>query len=220
MPTLNDDRDDDLNDELEPDIDGGEPDEDEPDDLAELSEDELKDELRRTRERLSKASGSSKAKRTRIQKLEADLTAARVARAAPKPKTDGGDKPEPVDVEAIKAAARAELKAESDERVKKVEARGALRAAGIDPARVGKAVGLLSLDDLDVDDDGEVEGLDDAIDDLRREWPELFPKGSGARRRSVAGAKDSDGTGAARTGRKPTATELQVAAALGRPIRR
>lgn len=220
-PDPDDDDDDDDPDDDEDDDDDSDDDDEDPDDddLGELDEDELKAELRKTRDQLSKASGSGAVKRKKIRRLEAELAEARKAKPAVKPKTKAADGDrEPVDEDAIRASVKAEAKAEAAETIKKAEARGALRAAGVPAARVAKAVGLLSLEDVDVDDDGAVDGLDEAIDELKKEWPELFPKGTPRARRRVAG--DKDATGKAGPRKKYTATELQVAAALGKPIRR
>lgn len=197
-----------VDDEEDDDDDDTEEDDDEEDDLAELSEDDLRAELKRTRESLSKASGSSKAKRDKIKKLNAELDEAR--KPKPKKAKDDDDDDAP-DLDAIREEARREERRASDDRVRKAEARGALKAAGVPLARVSKAVGLLTLDDLDVDDDGEVEGLEDAIDALREDWPELFPKRT-KRRQSVAGDAD-DGKSKRRA---LTASEIQAKAALGR----
>lgn len=41
-------------------------------------------------------------------------------------------------------------------------------------SRLGRLMRLVDIDSLDVDDDGSVSGLDSAVDDLRRDYPELF----------------------------------------------
>lgn len=218
-----DDEEDDDDDDEEDDDDEDEEDDNEEDDdgLDDLTDAELKERLRETQTQLSKASGSSAARRKQLRKVKAELEEARKPKAATTAKAKGAkdDEAETVDAEAITAAAKSEARTEANERIKKAEARGALRAAGVASARVGKAVGLLDLSDLDVDDDGEVDGLDDALDELRKEWPELFPKTRNRRRETVAGGKDADGKTSKST--KPmSATEMQVAAALGKPIRR
>lgn len=174
-------------DDEDEDEDDDEDDEDEDEDeLAELTEDELREELRKTQASLSKASGSSKAKRDKIKKLNQELADARKPKAK---KDDDGDAP---DLDSVRDEARREERAKADERIKKAEVRGALRAAGVSPERLKKAAGLVNLEDLDVDDDGDVEGLEDALDELRRDWPEMFPKGR-KRRESVSGdAGDGD----------------------------
>lgn len=185
-----------------------EDDEDEDDDeLADLTEDELREELRKTQASLSKASGSSKAKRDKIKKLNQELADAR----KPKSKKDDEDDGKP-DLDSVRAEAAREEREKSDARIKKAEVRGALRAAGVPSERLKKAVGLVALEDLDVDDDGEVEGLDDALDELKKEWPELFPK-SRKRRESVSG---DAGDGEPKRRKELTASQKQAALVTGK----
>jgi hypothetical protein len=55
-------------------------------------------------------------------------------------------------------------------------ARAELKDAGFTGTKeqAAKLSKLLDLDDLDVDDDGEVEGLEDAVADLKEQFPALF----------------------------------------------
>lgn len=194
-----------------------EDDEEDEDDLADLTDDELREELRKTRESLSKASGSSKTKRDRIKQLRTELDEAKRKPAGKKDDDDkGDDKP---DADAIRAEADRAANEKANGRIVKAEARGALASAGVAKDRVARAVGLLDLKGIDVDDDGEVDGLDDAIDALKREWPELFPV-ERKRRPSTTGDDDRDGDAGKRGKGKPSTDELQAAAALGRNIRR
>ena len=186
------------------DLDDDEEEEDGDDDLADLSEEELRDELAKARRSLSVASGSSKIKRDKIKRLNAELAEAR------RPKAKKADDDE-IDPEAIKAAAKAEARAESDARIRRTAARAELKAAGIPADQVGKLVGMLDLDSLDVDDDGEIDGLDEAIEELKTSWPQLFTAPR-RKRASVAGTRE-DGDGSKR---KLTASERQAAAALGK----
>jgi hypothetical protein len=201
-----DDQDDDEDDEDEED-----------DDLADLTDDELRAELKKTRESLSKASGSGKVKRDRIKQLRAELDEAKRKPVGKKTDADAdGDKP---DAEAIRAEADRTANERANSRIVKAEARGALATAGVAKDRVARAVGLLDLKGIDVDDDGEVDGLDDAIDALKQEWPELFPA-ERKRRTSTTGDDDRDGDAGKRAKGKPSTDELQAAAALGRTARR
>lgn len=216
--------DDDLDDDdLDPEDD--EDDDDEDDDTDDMDEDELKAELRKVRDQLSRSTSGGAAKRKRIKKLRAELDEARKPKAVPKApvrKTGTKTDDDPVDAEVIRAAARAEAAAEANSRIVKAEARGALKAAGIPGAQVGRLVGMLKLDDIDIDDDGEVDedSLGEAIESLRSDWPQLFPdKDKRKPRERVSGAGDTAGTG--RGARKPpTTTERQVAAALGKSLRK
>jgi hypothetical protein len=88
-------------------------------------------------------------------------------------------------------------------------AKAALLAAGLK----GKPDGLLKLldyDELDIDDDGEVSGLDEQVDDLKSKYPELFARGRAQ--------KDKDGTNKDSSGarKKMTATERLLANANAR----
>lgn len=204
-------KDDDEDDDLGDDDDADDDDEDDDPD-AEKSEDELRAELKAVRDSLSKASGSSKKKRDRIKALEADLVTARTAKPAP----DADGKPAAPDADAIRATIEAELKEKADTKVKRAEARGALRSAGVPVEQVGDLVAMLKLDDLDVDDEGEVEGLDEAIDGLKKKWPQLF--GGTRKRRSVSGDGDRDGD-ASKSKKTLTPSELQARVALGRSAR-
>lgn len=93
-------------------------------------------------------------------------------------------------------------------RLIKTEARAALAQAGA--INAARAVGLLNLDEIDLDDDGDVIGLDDAIKDLRKEMPLLF----GSTRKGTDHKENGEGPA---SGSKPkTATELQADKLQGR----
>jgi hypothetical protein len=74
-------------------------------------------------------------------------------------------------------------------------ATSALRDAGFDfpddkdarAAKLRRALKLMDVEDVEIDDDGEVLGLEDAIDELKAEFPELFAKASGTRQRKRPG---------------------------------
>lgn len=222
--------DDDDEDDDDPDDDDDDDDEDDDDDdLADMDEDTLRAELRKTRESLSKASGSSAAKRKRIKRLRDELAEARKPKpaSAPKPRPKGGkdDDAEAPDPEAIKAAAKAEADTAANARIVKAEARGALKSVlGTEAtkAQVSRLVGMLKLDDIDVDDDGEVDedALDEAIEALRKDWPQLFPDAKGKRKpRERVSGKADDGKSAPPR-KNMSASELQAAALTGKPVRR
>lgn len=214
-----DDDDDDEDDEdLEDDEDDDEDEED--DDLADMTPEELKAELKAVQGQLARSSSSNAKKRQALKKKEAELIEARKPKAEPRGKAKGGDDDGAPDLDAAREEGKSAAKAEAQALIKKAEARGALKAAGVPAAQVGQLVGLLKLDDIDVDDEGEVDevSLDEAITKLKKTWPALFPKGT-RRRPSIAGGKDRDGRDT--SPRKPmTVTEMQVAAALGKPIRK
>ena len=68
---------------------------------------------------------------------------------------------------------------------------------------------LIEHDDLDVTDDGEVEGLDDEVDRLKEDYPELFIK------RRSGGKVETGDRGGDGPRKKMTATERQAAALRG-----
>lgn len=84
-------------------------------------------------------------------------------------------------------------------------ARAELKDAGFTGSKeqAAKLSKLLDLDDLDVDDDGEVDGLEDAVADLKEQFPALFagekaadekpktPKVDASRKPVVGGAATS-----------------------------
>lgn len=171
-------------------------DEDEEDDRGDdpdagKSDEELRAELKSVRDSLTKANGQSKARRLKLKQRETELAEAR----KPKPKADDGDdKP---DAEALRATIEAEVNAKANIRTIKAEAKGALRGIGVPSDQVASIVNMLSLDDVDVDDDGNVDGIDDAIEDLKTKFPQLFPRSR--KKASIAGAADRDGRGQSKT---------------------
>lgn len=194
-------------------LDGDDPedeDEDDEDDPDEgKSEDELRAELKAVRTSLGKANGSSAKRRQRIKDLQAQLNKV----PTPKPKKTDDDDDE-LDVEAIRETARREGEKVGNDRVKRAELRTALAKSGVrDEAALKRLSTMVNLDDLDLNDDGTVDGIDDAIDELKGDLPQLFA--TRRRRESVAGANDRDGD---RGGdRKPkTASEKAADQLLGR----
>ena len=206
--------DDDSDDDDSDDDDDDDSDDDEDDDeFADLSEAEIRAELKKATERLTKAGGSVKSKRASIRKLKRELEDARKPKPAGKPKR-GDDDDETPDLDAIRDAAKAEAKAEADTRIKRSEAKAALVAAGVSREVAADLIGFVKLEDLDLDDDGEVEGLDEEIERIQKKYPNFFAKPTRRRRESVAGGGDRDGTGR-RPAKKMTASERQAALVTG-----
>lgn len=56
------------------------------------------------------------------------------------------------------------------------KAKLALAAEGVDAKRVARIVRLIDEEDLDVDADGKLIGIQEQIDELKDEWPEFFAK--------------------------------------------
>lgn len=203
-PAGGDDDDDDGDDD---DDDGDDDDDDDPD--VDKSEDELRAELKSVRESLSKANGQSAKRRKALRAKEAELVAERTKRAGKKPAADGDDAP---DVDEIRESAKREGESAGVLRAKKAEAKAELIAAGIPRESVPTALRMLDFDELDLDDDG-LDGIDDAIADLRRTLPALFAK-KRQRRESIVGDADRDGKD--RRPKPKTASELAAARLLAR----
>ncbi|WP_018502994.1 phage scaffolding protein [Parafrankia discariae] len=72
----------------------------------------------------------------------------------------------------------------------RAQARAELVAAGAPAEKVARLLRLIELEQVDVDPDGDVTGLDDQINQIRVDYPELFaqpkvsrPRGDGADKR-------------------------------------
>ena len=196
--------DDDLDDDDGDEDDDLDDDEDDDDPDAEKSVEDLREELKATREAIKKANDQSKRRRLREREAKAQAEADRLARAAKKPKSGGG--PEEVDVESVREEARREGEKAGNDRAKRSEVRAALATAGVPEGRLAAAVGLIKLDDLELDDDG-LDGIDEAIAQLKVSLPELFPK---ARRRGTSIAGDGDRDGDKQRKKPLTASERQA----------
>lgn len=186
-------------------VDDDDLDEDDPD--AEKDEDTLRAELKTIRASLAKANGQSAKRRKALRDREAELIEAR----KPKPKPKGSTDDDAPDIDAIRDEAKREGERAGVLRAKKSEARAALATAGVSAERLARAVSLVDLDDLDLDDDG-LDGIDDEIEKLRVTWPELFVK-KRTRRESIVGDGDRDGNARPRRALNPS--ELQAARLTG-----
>jgi hypothetical protein len=111
--------------------------------------------------------------------------------------------------------AKAEAKASEvwKPRLIKTAAKLAFAEAGAkNPARLIK---MLDVNDLEVDDDGDVDGLEDQIDSLKDEFPELFNQPAEERPRKRPGRVDA-GTGGGSNTTKKSATERQAEGLFGK----
>lgn len=92
---------------------------------------------------------------------------------------EGGSTEAPDVDKAVKEATTA-TEARYKPMVVKAAARAAFAEAGLvmpkgnGDAAMGRVIRLLDLDDLDIDDDGQVSGLVEQIDDIKADFPELF----------------------------------------------
>lgn len=115
--------------------------------------------------------------------------------------------------------AREKAMAEAEARYKPIALRAALLEAGVLAKKVAGALKMLDLADIEVDDKGEVTGLDDQLEVMREDWPELFPSETEKRaeRPERRGSRAADGADRKPEAKKePTATQRQAAALLGK----
>lgn len=137
----------------------------------------------------------------------------REARAAKRgtPAGDEGDG-EAAAQQAVQAAQQA-----ATEKWKPMVVRTAARAvfaeAGLvaDGGAMTKVLKMLDLDDLDVTDDGDVEGLEDQVEDIKRDFPALFGAVKQRTPRGDVGNKGDSGGG-----KKDSASARLVAMGRGR----
>jgi len=124
---------------------------------------------------------------------------------------------ETADETARREAAEAAQKA-ADAKYKPISARAALLEAGVKPSRVKGALKLLDMDEIEIDADGEVTGLDSQVDSLREEWPELFADVEAERKPEVKRpARGADGADKKAPPKKElTASEKQALRLLGK----
>lgn len=183
-----DDDDDDLDDDtiVDPGDNDDADDDDDDDDDKDAYVPPTKEEWEKTQAALKKANDEAKRRRLALKEAQA-----------------AGGKDDDADDKVEKKVA--EVEAKWKPRVINSAASAALLEAGAEkPERLLK---LIDHDDLDVADDGSVDGLDDEVDRLKEEYPELF-------KRTRSGGKVETG---GRGGGKPkpkSATERQAAAIL------
>lgn len=224
----------------------GKPGADEVDDeLEDLSREELYD-------RLKEANGTAKKYRLRLKRARSgagrtsdrddeddDRGTRRRTRDDDRSTRDAGrrtsrdrddDRDEDDDRRPARRSSRAE---ESEERAVRAEAKVALAAAGIPADRLTRAVRLIDLRSLELDGE-DLLGIEEEIEDLKDEWPELFKRSrssrddddddrdarrrdSGTRRRvSRADTRAGGGTGGRDRGNKQkSSTELAAEQLLG-----
>lgn len=175
------------------------------------TEDEIRAELKLVRERLGKANGQSAKRRQALREKERELEEARKPKPKAKGKDDEDDGP---DLDALRDEARREGETAGTMRAKKAEAKAELLKAGVNSERVARAVGLLNLGELDLDDDG-LDGIEEEIEKLKKDWPELFAKPT-RRREGVGGDRSGGGDGGRSKRDEMTTSQRQAAAALGK----
>jgi hypothetical protein len=167
---------------------------------------ELKKRLARAAAALKKANGEAAKLRRTVKKAPAK-------KAAPAARDEDGT---PAVVGAVEA-----LEARYRSQAIRREGAAAILEAGFSGSRqeAKDLTRLFDLDELDVDEDGDVDGLDDAVEMLKERYPALFvTKQAGAgrqQRHRVPGIDASAGrTGAGRSRDKATSSAERIGMAL------
>ena len=151
---------------------------------------------------------------------------ARVARKTGTGTSTGGNSGSPDDDKPDVAKAVAEAVTAADGKWKPMVVRSAARAAFTEAGLVlpkgnadramKRVMRLLDVEELDITDDGDVEGLSEQVEEIKADYPDLFAgNGTGAGGRPRGGGKvdaSDRGTGG---GKAKSASELQAAALLG-----
>lgn len=105
-----------------------------------------------------------------------------------------------VDVDAVRREAEEAALAKAKPGLVRGAARDALRAAGlIVPEKnadgaFSRAIRLLDMEEIEVDEDGSVSGVEDQVKAVKRDYPELF-KAKGGRAVNAGAGSDKDGAG-------------------------
>lgn len=169
-----------------------EDDDDSDDDEEEEESDEpiTADEAKKIRAALKKA--NDEAKRYRLEAKEL------------KKKTASDD--EKAVIDAVEAAT-AEVEGKYKGLLVRAEAKGALTDAGLTSGH-DRFLKMLDMDSITVEDDGSIEGLEEQIQGLKKDFPEVFDT-----KKKVAGKADAGGKTPAN--KKMTSAE-RIAANLGR----
>jgi hypothetical protein len=149
-------------------------------------------------EKLRKASGEAAARRKFLREHGIDPKTGTKLQPDPEPepepeprgKDDEPRGPSAAEVrrQVEKAAAEAELRGMRKTKALVTGLNGALADAGWNGSRLGSLMKLLDLDDVDIDDDGEITGLSEQIAEIKAEWPEFFKRQRSTSAGSVAGS--------------------------------
>lgn len=93
-----------------------------------------------------------------------------------------------------------------------------LIAAGVKPGGVKRMIRLMNLGEIDVTDGGDVMGLDEQIDSLKADYPELFGQPEAERKPERRGSRAADGADKRPEPKKTlSVSERQAAALMGKP---
>lgn len=182
------------------------------DDPPEDDEDEYeppdKDSWERTTASLKKANDEAKKWRLRAQGKDDKWAVPGWKKDAP-PEDDPEDDDKPparrrqprVNEDQIRREAEEAALAKAKPGLVRAAARDAFKAAGLilpekgsADAAIARATRLLDMDAVEVDEDGTVSGIDQAVKDVRRDYPELFTP-RGPRRVNAGAGSNGDGPG-------------------------
>jgi hypothetical protein len=155
-----------------------------------------REEYEETISKLKTASGEAAARRKYLRAHGID------PKTGQKAKPDEPDEPEPAAKDdQPQGPSAAEVKRQIERAATEAELRGlrktkalvtgvnaGLADAGWNGQRLNSLMKLIDLDDVEVDDDGEIIGLSEQIESIKSEWPEFF-------KRARASANPSNGAG-------------------------
>lgn len=103
------------------------------------------------------------------------------------------------------------------------EAEAGLLEAGVKPEKIKRLIKLMDLDDIDIDEDGDVEGVEEQVESLREEYPELFkseaskaPESEEPAPRRKRAPRDPDGGPKSAPKKKKTSAEIHFERLTGR----
>lgn len=195
----------------------------EPDDDTDPADDwtpPTRDEWEAQQTKLKSASGEAAARRKFLRAHGIDPKTGLKANPDPEPQAD--DEPAAGKDDAPRGLTQAETQRAVDKAVTEAQLKGTrqmrtfavgfnktLSEAGWNGTRLDSLMKLLDLDDVDIDD-GEITGLAEQIDDLKRDWPEFFKRSRTANSSNGTGGSGQNGVQAAKVDaadKKPPAPE-------------
>lgn len=161
----------------------------------------------KTTEALTKANNEAKKWRLRAQGKDEKWAVPGWQKAKAEEDDDTeDDKPKPkrqpkVDVDAVRRETEEAARAKLKPGLVKSAARDALRTAGLILPEKGdgasayqRAIRLLDMDEIEVDDDGDVSGVEEQVKAVKRDYPELFAR-RGAKAVNAGAGSSGDGAG-------------------------
>jgi hypothetical protein len=165
----------------------------------------------KTTEALNKANNEAKKWRLRAQGKDEKWTVPGHVKEAPADDDDDDEGKKPptkrrqprINEDQVRREAEEATLARAKPGLVSSAARDALRAAGLilpdkgADAAYKRAIRLLDMDEIEVDEDFTVSGVEDQVKQVKRDYPELFAK-RGARTVNAGAGSDKDGAGEAK----------------------